>query len=143
LSQVDFENGLIVWIPRKLRTERAAKSPFLKAIWEIFFLKPRRRDGGGPDSEWVFDCQGTQVRDIRGSWRIACIAADVPELNFHDLRRTAVRNMGRAGVPQVIRMKTSGHKTNSMERRYNIVDADDINIAKEFMERRRKSAKRL
>jgi integrase len=86
---------------------------------------------------------GTQVKDIRGSWRIACIAAGVPELNFHDLRRTAVRNMRRAGVPQVIGMKISGHKTDSMERRYNIVDADDINIAKEFMQRRRKSAKEL
>jgi hypothetical protein len=48
--------------------------------------------------------------------------------------------MRRAGVPQVIRMKISGHKTDSMERRYNIVDADDLNIAKEFMERRMMAA---
>jgi hypothetical protein len=44
----------------------------------------------------------------------------------------------RAG--QVIRMKISGHKTDSMERRYNIVDADDLSIAKEFMEKRMKAA---
>jgi len=37
-------------------------------------------------------------------------------------------------------MKISGHKTDSMERRYNIVDADDLNIAKEFMERRMMAA---
>jgi hypothetical protein len=37
-------------------------------------------------------------------------------------------------------MKISGHKTDSMERRYNIVDVDDLSIAKEFMERRMKAA---
>jgi hypothetical protein len=49
-------------------------------------------------------------------------------------------NMRRAGVAQLIRMKISGHKTDSMQRRYNIVDTDDLNIAKEFMERRMMAA---
>ena len=44
--------------------------------------------------------------------------------------------MRRAGVPQVVRMK--GHKTDSMEGRYNIVDADDLNIAKALMQKRKK-----
>jgi integrase len=98
------------------------------------------RDANWPDSPWVFNRQGVQIKDFRGGWANACTTAGVPDLNFHDLRRTAVRNMRRAGVPQVVRMKISGHKTDSMERRYNIVDADDINIAKSLMEARNKTA---
>lgn len=48
--------------------------------------------------------------------------------------------MRRAGIPQVIRMKISGHKTDSMERRYNIVDAEDLNMARELLQNRRKVA---
>ncbi len=58
-----------------------------------------------------------------------------PELKFHDLRRTAVRNMRRAGVPQVVRMRITGHRTDSMERRYNIVDIEDLKTARQLMER--------
>jgi hypothetical protein len=47
----------------------------------------------------------------------------------------SVKSAPSAFVPQVIRMKISGHKTDSMERRYNIVDGDDLAVAKEFMER--------
>ena len=66
----------------------------------------------------------------------ACKAAEIPDLKFHDLRRTAVRNMRRAGVAQVVRMRITGHRTDSMERRYNIVDIEDIRSAKDLMERR-------
>ena len=45
--------------------------------------------------------------------------------------------MRRAGVPQVVRMRITGHRTDSMERRYNIVDTDDIKSAKELMQRRK------
>jgi hypothetical protein len=44
--------------------------------------------------------------------------------------------MRRAGIPQVVRMKISGHKTDSMERRYNIVDNEDLTLAKELLGRR-------
>jgi integrase len=68
--------------------------------------------------------------------RTLVCSAVVPNVKFHDLRRTAVRNMRRARVSQVVRMRITGHRTDSMERRYNIVDVDDIKTAKSLMEKR-------
>ena len=54
------------------------------------------------------------------------VQAGYPNLLFHDLRRTAERNMTKAGMDQAMRMKISGHKTPSMSNRYNIVVAADV-----------------
>jgi integrase len=65
------------------------------------------------------------------SFKTACRKAGHPGRIPHDLRRTAVRNLVRAGVPQTVAMKLTGHKTDSVFRRYDIVSPDDLRMAVE------------
>ena len=73
---------------------------------------------------WVFhrSKRGRPLKSFRKAWQQACEAAGVPGRILHDLRRTAVRNLERAGVPRSVAMKMVGHKTESVYRRYAIVD---------------------
>lgn len=65
---------------------------------------------------------GERLKSFRKAWASACKRAGLPGLRFHDLRRSAVRNLDRAGVSQKTGMEIIGHKTNSMYLRYNIGD---------------------
>ena len=57
------------------------------------------------------------------AWRGARKRAGLHGARIHDFRRTAAREMNRAGVPQNVIMKLMGHRTDSMFRRYAIADA--------------------
>jgi integrase len=65
---------------------------------------------------------GSQIRDFKKLWRKACEVAGYPGKLFHDFRRTAARNLERAGVPRSTAMAMVGHKTESIYRRNAIVD---------------------
>jgi len=91
-----------------------------KIPWVFFRLVADERGGvRKPKPIRVF----TKVR------KRACLEAGCPGRLAHDLRRTAVRNTVRAGIPERVAMKLTGHKTRSVFERYNIVSDGDLDAA--------------
>jgi integrase len=132
-DQVDWEQEFITLQADETKSGHTRAVPIFDGDMRDWLIWSREN---AQECSRVFHRNGTPIKEFRGAWKAACQLAKVPDLKFHDLRRTAVRNMRRIGVSQVVRMRITGHRTDSMERRYNIVDIEDIKSAKELMRRR-------
>jgi len=83
---------------------------------------------------WVFPHlegyhQGERRMSYIKQWRAACTAAGLPGRIVHDLRQSAVRNMERDGIPRSMATRITGHRTESIYRRYAIVSDADLEAA--------------
>jgi integrase len=78
---------------------------------------------------WVFHRNGKPIKSYDGAWRTACKKAGLPGRHVHDFRRTTVRRLEQAGVSRSVGMKLTGHKTESVYRRYAIVSKSDLEDA--------------
>ena len=148
-SQVDFDGRAVRLRNDQTKAKEARIIPLGgpgNDLHDMLLEQEKRRAALCPESPWVFFRQGSinpnkasarrgrQVQDIRKAWAAAVETTGINRL-FHDLRRTGVRNLVRAGVPEKVAMLISGHKTRSVFERYNIVDERDLHDAADKLSR--------
>ncbi len=130
--QVDFTSGTVRLEPGTTKNDEGRTFPFdaLPALEALLRLQRARTSAlehqRGQLIPWVFHRSGKPIRSFHVAWTEACKRAEVPGRLVHDLRRTAVRNLERASVPRSWAMKLTGHKTESVYRRYAIVSEADL-----------------
>ena len=107
-------------------TTKNEEPRIIKMTDEVFRLLTSCVAGKKPLDAVFTRSNGKPVRDFRETWTSLTLIAELPGLKIHDFRRSAVRNMIRCGIPQVVAMRISGHKTASVFNRYNIVDEADL-----------------
>ncbi len=118
--------------------------PLAGRLWDI--IQERLKDHR-IDCRYVFHRDGRKIGNFKKAWKTACKNSGLGGMEVqedgrkkyvgtipHDMRRCTARNLSRAGVPEQLAMKITGHKTNSMYRRYRIVDEDELREAQEKLQ---------
>jgi len=127
-SQVDLKSALIRLEEDQTKNSEARTIPLPDVLVKML-SKVEPKEGR------VFD-----TTNLRKAWQKACVAARLGTLTevdekadkrytgliIHDLRRSAIKNLMKAGVNEKVAMKISGHKTRDVFDRYHIVDTEDV-----------------
>jgi len=139
-SQVDFEHKILRLETGTTKNKEGREIPFTSDLLEVIEKWWKETKNQYPSCEWICHYKGERYKSYRRAWKTVCKNAGFVGSLFHDFRRTGVRNLVRSGVPQSVAMKISGHNTDSVFQRYDIVSHQDIQEAGEkltlyFMEK--------
>jgi integrase len=156
-DQVDIAEREIRLEPGTTKNDEARTLPLHGELLEVIKMQREERDRKYPTCSWVFSNAGKPIKNLYRAWRTGCVKVGLGKMVCvscasviaesaacaecsgkvakyvglipHDLRRTGVRNLIRAGVPRSVAMKISGHKTESVFERYNITSQEDLREA--------------
>jgi len=128
-DQIDFAAGVVRLEVGFTKNKDGRIFPF--GVHSELSAMLRRRERARPAKcRWVFwRPNGKRLKNYIIGWRRAVLTTPWPTLIPHDFRRTAVRNLTRAGVPERVAMQLTGHKTRSVFDRYHIVNEADLREA--------------
>ena len=136
--QIDREHGIVRLDPGTTKNDLGRMFPYGELLPELCDVMERQwvdtkqiEQARGIVCPWVFHRRGKRIIDFRDEWAKAVEQGGCPDRIPHDFRRTAVRNLVRAGVPEKTAMMLTGHKTRSVFDRYDIVDENDLREAVE------------
>lgn len=127
----DMESSTLILPGRSAKNGRPRKL-VLEGVYRDIIA--RRLSARRLDCPFIFHRHGKPMGAFRKTWAHACKQAGVSGRIFHDLRRTAMRNMIRAGIDQTVAMKISGHRTDAVFDRYNITSDEDLQEAQGKLE---------
>jgi integrase len=137
-KNVDFSAGWLRLEPGETKNGEGRMFPLTDELRRVLEEQRKRTDALEQATDRIIPCvfwrvkgpgvheDGQRVASFRKAWRTACREAGVPGRLAHDFRRTAVRNLERAGVSRSVAMKLTGHKTEAVYRRYAIVAEADL-----------------
>jgi len=130
-NRVDLAQGLVRLEAGETKNKEGRNYYLDEELKSIFELQREALRKSRKLSPYVFPGKTgkARIKDIRGAWEKACKDAGLVKRLFHDFRRTAIRNMIRAGTPERVAMMISGHKTRTVFDRYNIVNDEDLRLA--------------
>ncbi len=141
--QINWTEGKLFLHAQDTKTNTPRMLFLTGDLHRVLRTRKVRCDKKWPACPWICHRGGIRLQTLSHSWRKACEAVGLGQMVEdttkrrkvwqgkipHDFRRTAVRNMVRAGVPEKVAMAISGHKTRSMFDRYNIVNEKDLQQA--------------
>ncbi len=123
---VDLDGGVTRLSPGRSKSQRGRVLPLSAPLRDVLL---RRLAARRLDTLLVFHREGQPIRDRRKRWGRACRLAGLPGKRLHDCRRTVVRNLTRAGVPEKVAMTMTGHESRDVFDRYDIVNERDLKRA--------------
>ncbi|MCC6543097.1 MAG: site-specific integrase [Nitrospirae bacterium] len=132
-KQVDVINKQLTLSPLLTKNKTERKIFLYGELYDMISTAWEAWQWQGQSCPWVCHKEGKRIKTLRSAWSRATKQIGLENMLFHDFRRTGIRNMVRAGIPDSVAMTISGHKTRSVFDRYNIVSEDDLKAAAQKM----------